>query len=291
MLICLLALSSQQDTTVSTTSITGRVLDAQTMKPISGAVVYIDSLKAVTSGEGAYSISGVKAGFVNARVEASGYRSHVETFEVPDEGVYTKNFYLVKKRARFIITVLDDYSEEPIRATVKVGNKSYTTDESGMVELKLPEGTYDVVIIPHSDMYDRKELKAQVIGPIKVLKVTLIPAKINLGDLRFESGKADIKEYMIPKLEEACRILKRYPGARIIVEGHTDTRGSAEYNLKLSRERAEAVKSWLVEHECVDPERIEARGYGESRPIVFPEKRPEDYAKNRRVVLRIVMPE
>ncbi len=290
MLICLLALSSQQDTTASPISITGKVLDAQTMKPISGAVVYIDSLKAVTSSDGTYRISGVKAGFVNARAEASGYRTHIETFEVPDQGEYIKNFYLVKKRARLIITVLDDYSEKPIRATVKVGNKSYTTDESGMVELKLPEGNYDVVVIPRSDIYDKKELNAQVVGPIKVLKINLIPAKINLGDLRFESGKADIKEYMIPKLEEACRLLKRYPEARIIVEGHTDTRGSAEYNLRLSRKRAEAVKNWLVEHQCVDPERIEARGYGESRPIVFPEKRPEDYAKNRRVVLRIVMP-
>ncbi len=288
MLICLLMLSAQKDTTGSIL-ITGKVFDARTMEPIGGATVQIDSLKTITAGDGSYSIKGIKSGFIKAKVEATGYRAHEEVFEIPYEGSYTKNFYLVKKETRLIITVLDDYSGEPVKATVKIDGKSHVTDESGMIELKVPEGEYDLVILPHDDMHDKKSLKANVSGRIKVLKVSLLPTKINLGDLRFESGKAEIKDYMIPKLEEACRIMKRYPDARIIVEGHTDTRGPASYNLKLSKERAEAVKRWFIEHECVNPDRIEAKGYGESRPIVFPEKKPEDYAKNRRVVLRLIM--
>ncbi len=285
-------LSGQQDTTASNSiTLTGKVLDAHDEKPIAGAIVQIDGKKSTTSGDGTYSIEGLKPGFLTARVEASGYRTHTETFEIPDAGTYSKNFYLVKKKTKVLISVLDDYSEKPIRATIKIDGKSYRTDESGMVEVLLPEGTYRFTVIPHENLYTKKSVEATVSGRVSVVKITLLPTKINLGDLKFESGKAEIKDYMIPRLEEACNILKRYSNARIIVEGHTDTRGSASYNLKLSKERAEAVKNWLVEHGCVNPDRIEARGYGESRPLVYPEKRPEDYAKNRRVVIRIIMPE
>jgi len=72
------------------------------------------------------------------------------------------------------------------------------------------------------------------------------------------------------------------------VEGHTDTRGSAEYNLRLSQARANAVKDWLVSHGCISPDRIKAIGYGETRPEVYPERTPEDYQRNRRVVIKFV---
>jgi len=285
-------LSSQQDTTTSSTiTLTGKVLDANDETPIAGAIVQIDGKKSTTSGDGTYTIEGLKPGFLTATVEASGYRTHTETFQIPDAGTYTKNFYLVKKKTKVLISVLDDYSERPIKATIKIDGKTYRTDESGMVEVLLPEGTYKFTVIPHENLYSKKQVEATVSGRVSVVKITLLPTKINLGDLRFESGGAEIKDYMVPKLEEACNILKRYTNAKIIVEGHTDTRGPASYNLKLSKERAEAVKNWLVEHGCVSPDRIEARGYGESRPLVYPERSPEDYAKNRRVVLRIIMPE
>ncbi len=290
MSIYFLALAIQQDTIAASISLEGKVLDAQTLKPVAGAIIYIDSAKATTSSDGTYEIKIGRTGFVTVRVEADRYRTHTESFEIPAEGTYRKNFYLVRKETKLIVVVLDDYSENPLKALVKIGGKSYSTDESGMVEVKLPEGVYDIVIIPRDKSHQKKEIRADVSGRLKVLKITLIPTRINLGDLRFETGKYEIKEHMLPKLERACDILKRYPQARVVVEGHTDTRGSAAYNLRLSKKRAEAVKDWLIQHQCIRPENIEARGYGESKPIVFPEKKPEDYAKNRRVVLRILMP-
>jgi len=290
MLIFFLLLSSQ-DTTSGTITLTGKVLDAEDESPIAGAIVQIDGKKSTTSGDGTYTIEGLKPGFLSARVEASGYRAHEEVFQLPYAGTYEKDFYLVKKKTQVIISVLDDFSEKPIRAIIKIDGKAYKTDESGMVKVTLPEGTYKFMVIPQENLYNRKQVEATVSGRVSVVKITLLPTKINLGDLRFESGKAEIKDYMIPKLQEACEILRRYSNAKIIVEGHTDTRGPASYNLKLSKERAEAVKNWFVEHGCIDPDRIEAKGYGESRPLVYPEKSPEDYAKNRRVVLRIIMPE
>ena len=65
------------------------------------------------------------------------------------------------------------------------------------------------------------------------------------------------------------------------IEGHTDFRSSADYNLELSRRRAQAVVGWLVS-QGIDDERLEARGYGESRPIAD-NQTVEGRSRNRRV--------
>jgi outer membrane protein OmpA-like peptidoglycan-associated protein len=75
-------------------------------------------------------------------------------------------------------------------------------------------------------------------------------------------------------------VLLRYPETTIVVEGHTDSRGSEAYNQVLSEKRAQAVRTALVEM-GVAGERIEAVGYGESQPI------SSDDAVNRRVSIAI----
>jgi outer membrane protein OmpA-like peptidoglycan-associated protein len=69
-----------------------------------------------------------------------------------------------------------------------------------------------------------------------------------------------------------------------VVEGHTDSRGGEERNMNLSAERAEAVKDYLIENFKVDASRIQAQGFGFSRPR-FPNDSPVNMAKNRRVEL------
>ena len=71
------------------------------------------------------------------------------------------------------------------------------------------------------------------------------------------------------------------------IEGHTDTRGSRWYNKRLSQARANAVREYLIQH-GIDPKRLVAVGYGEERPVVFPERTEEDYQKNRRVEFYIL---
>jgi outer membrane protein OmpA-like peptidoglycan-associated protein len=78
-----------------------------------------------------------------------------------------------------------------------------------------------------------------------------------------------------------------HPGAGVIrVEGHTDDRGRDDYNLDLSQRRAEAVKAYLI-GKGVPPERLEAKGFGETQPLK-PNTTQRNRAANRRVEFVIV---
>jgi outer membrane protein OmpA-like peptidoglycan-associated protein len=82
-------------------------------------------------------------------------------------------------------------------------------------------------------------------------------------------------------------VLKEHPEiARIAVDGHTDNVGQDKANLALSRRRAIAVVRWLVEH-GIDERRLEARGFGQRRPIADT-KTAEGLSKNRRVEFQIL---
>jgi outer membrane protein OmpA-like peptidoglycan-associated protein len=82
------------------------------------------------------------------------------------------------------------------------------------------------------------------------------------------------------EIDRTAGVLNRYPQTNILVEGHTDSKGSESYNQQLSERRAQAVRDALV-NRGVDSHRLRVIGYGESQPI------SSDDAMNRRVELRI----
>jgi OOP family OmpA-OmpF porin len=114
---------------------------------------------------------------------------------------------------------------------------------------------------------------------------------VRLENLHFETGSATITQDSRETLDEVARAMERYPDARIELAGHTDTQGSAAYNLKLSQSRAEAVRTWLIDNNHIDGNRMVAKGYGETRPEVQPEAGDADRTRNRRVVLKVLNPE
>jgi outer membrane protein OmpA-like peptidoglycan-associated protein len=68
---------------------------------------------------------------------------------------------------------------------------------------------------------------------------------------------------------------------KVEIQGHTDNVGSADHNLDLSQRRADAVRRWLVEQGGVESSRLEAKGFGSTRPLV-PNITPANRARNRR---------
>jgi outer membrane protein OmpA-like peptidoglycan-associated protein len=88
-------------------------------------------------------------------------------------------------------------------------------------------------------------------------------------------------------LEEIAKLAGQFGTARIIIEGHSDSFGSEEYNLDLSRRRAGTVKAWLVTMMNIPPDRIAARGFGKSRLIAPESGTIEEQQINRRVEIVI----
>ena len=85
------------------------------------------------------------------------------------------------------------------------------------------------------------------------------------GDVLFDYNSSVLKPGAYAEIDRLVRILKEYPQTRIRIEGHTDSVGSEEFNLRLSERRARAVRDLLVSR-GVSPSRITVMGFGESRP-------------------------
>jgi OOP family OmpA-OmpF porin len=102
----------------------------------------------------------------------------------------------------------------------------------------------------------------------------------------FDQGKATIRKQSNATLEGAVKVLQDYPSVRMEISGHTSSEGNKDVNAKLSQDRADAVKTWLVE-KGVDPNRITTRGAGSDEPIAD-NKTALGRSKNRRIEFKIL---
>ncbi len=125
----------------------------------------------------------------------------------------------------------------------------------------------------------KTEFKKQDAASIE--KNTEQVAKVDLPPVYYDSGKATVRGESLAVLHEVLNVLKQFPQYYLVIDAHTDTVGDENFNLNLSRERAEEVKGYLITIGA-DANRLVARGWGESKPIIAAEKTEEDMARNRR---------
>ncbi len=116
----------------------------------------------------------------------------------------------------------------------------------------------------------------------RVLRTPENELVIRLLGLNFASGKSVIEPKYFSILTKVQNLIKNFPESKIKVEGHTDSFGGDEMNLKLSQDRADAVKAYLMANMGLDESRIKAVGFGESNPIANNET-SEGRTKNRRI--------
>jgi len=100
--------------------------------------------------------------------------------------------------------------------------------------------------------------------------------------VEFDTDKSDIKTKYDTDLNVLGTFLKEWPAAKGEISGHTDSVGSAKYNLGLSKRRAASVKTYLVEKFSIAPERLTTEGFGETKPIAS-NKTKEGRQQNRRI--------
>ncbi|MFP4035653.1 MAG: OmpA family protein [Desulfovermiculus sp.] len=99
----------------------------------------------------------------------------------------------------------------------------------------------------------------------------------------FDFDKAEIKDKYHDELKEMAQYLSRNQDTEVVIEGHTDSTGPAEYNMGLSERRAESVKDYLTDKLDIDASRLDTKGYGETRPVADNSSK-EGRQKNRRVI-------
>ena len=102
----------------------------------------------------------------------------------------------------------------------------------------------------------------------------------------FDIDKSDLRPISQTNLTELAKILNKYPDTNILIEGHTDNTGPDDHNMTLSKDRAQAVASYLATVE-VKSARFSTAGYGETQPIVMNDT-PEGRQKNRRVDIAVI---
>lgn len=116
------------------------------------------------------------------------------------------------------------------------------------------------------------------------------PLKFTI-QVEFDFDKSEVRPEYRNELRKAAAFMNKYPDAQFLLAGHTDSKGSEEYNMTLSKRRAAAVKKYLVEEFGIAAQLMTPRGYGESQPVATNDT-DEGRQANRRVevICCVVLP-
>ena len=225
-----------------------------------------------------------------------------ETF-VPDTAVTTASEPVVEEVVPQVWvkgTVASQASEAPIAATVTFRSLKQDTTQiftaqtnaAGDFQVQLPaDDDYALLISADQFIRTRDNLSVTLDEPDTLVRnYTLTPIEVgstvNLENVLFDRGTSQILSGSYEALDEVVVFLKENPQVTIEVAGHTDNQGRADLNLALSKERAVAVKQYLVE-QSITASRIAEKGYGGTRPLVS-NAIEEERSKNRRVEFTIL---
>jgi outer membrane protein OmpA-like peptidoglycan-associated protein len=116
---------------------------------------------------------------------------------------------------------------------------------------------------------DRAQLRQQLLTQFNAILQTRDTARgliVNMSDVLFDTAQYSLKPGAREKLAKVAGLILGHPGLTIAVEGHTDSVGGDEYNLKLSENRANSVRAYLVA-QSIDPAAVTAKGFGKTMPV------------------------
>ncbi|QEM70110.1 outer membrane beta-barrel domain-containing protein [Geobacter sp. FeAm09] len=124
--------------------------------------------------------------------------------------------------------------------------------------------------------------KIAVTAPVVVPKPVAKLCSPTTLEIQFDTAKSDIKPKYHDELKKVGDFLKENPGAKGVIEGHTDNVGGLKMNMDLSQRRAESVRAYIIKNFGIAAERISAKGYGPTKPVAS-NKNAAGKQKNRRI--------
>jgi outer membrane protein OmpA-like peptidoglycan-associated protein len=121
----------------------------------------------------------------------------------------------------------------------------------------------------------------------------IIKIHIKIPNVYFAFDKSNVIDFYRHQIDSVVKVMNDHPGYTLEIQGYTDSKGSDEYNMKLSMRRAMEVKNFLIKNKGIAENRIVAKWFGKSNPAVpneLPngEDDPEGRARNRRVEFKII---
>lgn len=244
--------------------------------------------------------------FITADGE-KGYYSHEETLEsgfsrsrIIEATIPMDN--QLKYRSNYVKGIIrDKVSGSPLSAKIELVNIRNNAVES-LVESDVVTGEYLMVLTQGAEyaLYVNKQAylfksyyfnysEVTDFEPI-VINIELEKASVGslavLNNIFFDFNQYELKEKSVPELKKVIRFMQDNPGLRVEIGGHTDNAGSADYNLKLSTNRALSVYNYLSSN-GIEKGRLDYKGYGPSRPV-SPNTTESGRQLNRRIEFKII---
>ena len=127
-------------------------------------------------------------------------------------------------------------------------------------------------------------MEYEMVDANKMAEAIIETGRVSLYGIYFDTDKATIKQESQPTLQEIGKLLEQHSELQLVIVGHTDNQGSFDYNMNLSRLRADAVKRELVSNYGIAAARLESWGVAYLAPVAS-NGSDEGRAKNRRVDL------
>ncbi len=257
--------------------LSGTVRDSKTSRPLRAKVslpgINIEP-KITDSVTGFFQFDSIPVGAVAVEVSAGGYLHEATSTLIKVNDVTKLEFNLKPALVKGMIIgqVTDRKDGKPLPASITFPQTELASIETdpatGIFKGEVPVGSY-AVIVKSAGYIDQPaplvvEEDKTVEKNFQLVKKGMV---ITLRGIYFDFDKTTIRPESYPVLDDAARILKDNPTIRVEIQGHTDSIGSDDYNLKLSDGRAASVVNYFISQHRIDPNRLISRGYGESKPI------------------------
>ncbi|MBK9291309.1 MAG: OmpA family protein [Bacteroidetes bacterium] len=292
----------------------GRVADAVSGKPLAGAEVMIQSqtsgMQLISDDQGIFQLYHCSPARLNLKAQAAGYRQAEVGLQLNVPG-RTEEVMIrlnpVAAHASLSGTVVHRETRRPIAAQPVRLVRPGMPERTAITDA---QGYYVFDTVPVNRIYTLKVERQGFFNESRVVNVpetgqklmlnrqngydldfeltpVVLKKEIVINNIYYDFDKATLRESSKMELGKLVSLMRDNPAMRIQISSHTDERGRADYNERLSAMRAQAVVDYLIQS-GISPSRLTAQGYGKRFPVIKNARTEEEHQQNRRTTFQVL---